>query len=261
MALRRKLAAVDFPHTDGFDPNDAEGRRNLAIWLEDTKIRHYKIEDRTGLRSTDPTAWEAAFVKVRYVGSSFLLRWYSTDSLDAKDTSEEGKIVLLDWLLGYAVTLEYSDPDNIKEYTAAKPRGSAAAAAAPAGGGGAAAAAAAAGGGGAVVLDTASIRELAKILQLQEHPDDLVLLRAVTNAVRKKLKPSQDEPTETFPLANQPLGFDTGDALLNEAAKVLRLLHINELRDAQTQINELVVNVQALTADPKTNAKLGKVGR
>ena len=94
-------------------------------------------------------------------------------------------------LLGYAVTLEYSDPDNIKEYTAAKPRGSAAAAAAPAGGRGAAAAAAAAGGGGAVVLDTASIRELAKILQLQEHPDDLVLLRAVTNAVRKKLKPSQ----------------------------------------------------------------------
>ena len=45
--------------------DDAEGRRNLAIWLEDTKIRHYKIEDRTGLRSTDPTAWEAAFVKVR----------------------------------------------------------------------------------------------------------------------------------------------------------------------------------------------------
>jgi len=258
--LRRKLAAVDFPHTDGFDPNDAEGRRNLAIWLEDTKIRHYKIEDRTGLRSTDPTAWEAAFVK--YLADIGCPR-------DAKDTSEEGKIVLLDWLLGYAVTLEYSDPDNIKEYTAAKPRGSAAAAAAPAGGGGAAAAAAAAGGGGAVVLDTASIRELAKILQLQEHPDDLVLLRAVTNAVRKKLKPSQvtiaaamkDEPTETFPLANQPLGFDTGDALLNEAAKVLRLLHINELRDAQTQINELVVNVQALTADPKTNAKLGKVGR
>ena len=47
----------------------------------------------------------------------------------------------------------------------------------------------------------------------------------------------------------------------SQAAKVLRLLHINELRDAQTQINELVVNVQALTADPKTNAKLGKVGR
>jgi RLL motif-containing protein 1 len=42
---------------------------------------------------------------------------------------------------------------------------------------------------------------------------------------------------------------------------VLRLLHISELRDAQTAINELVVDVQGLTADPKTNTSLGKVGR
>jgi RLL motif-containing protein 1 len=42
---------------------------------------------------------------------------------------------------------------------------------------------------------------------------------------------------------------------------VLRLLYIRELRDLQNSANEAIVAVQALTADPKTDTKLGKVGR
>ena len=51
------------------------------------------------------------------------------------------------------------------------------------------------------------------------------------------------------------------DYILDEAAKVLRLLHISELRDLQTKINEAIVAVQTITANPKTDQKLGKVGR
>ncbi|MGH0192512.1 UNVERIFIED_CONTAM: hypothetical protein FKN15_017039 [Acipenser sinensis] len=51
------------------------------------------------------------------------------------------------------------------------------------------------------------------------------------------------------------------DATLNEAAAILRLLHIEELRDLQTRINEAIVAVQAIIADPKTDHRLGKVGR
>jgi len=40
---------------------------------------------------------------------------------------------------------------------------------------------------------------------------------------------------------------------MDRACKVLRLLHITDLRDLQTRINELIVKVQSLTADPKTN--------
>ena len=57
------------------------------------------------------------------------------------------------------------------------------------------------------------------------------------------------------------LGFDTGDAVLNEAGQILRLLHIEELRELQTKINEAIVAVQAIIADPKTDHRLGKVGR
>lgn len=51
------------------------------------------------------------------------------------------------------------------------------------------------------------------------------------------------------------------DATLNEAAQILRLLHIEELRELQTKINEAIVAVQAIIADPRTDHRLGKVGR
>lgn len=51
------------------------------------------------------------------------------------------------------------------------------------------------------------------------------------------------------------------DATLNEAARILRLLHVEELRELQTRINEAIVAVQAIIADPKTDHRLGKVGR
>ena len=56
-------------------------------------------------------------------------------------------------------------------------------------------------------------------------------------------------------------GFDLEDSSLSEAVKVLRLLHIKELRHLQTSINELIVAVQAVTANPKTDQSLGKVGK
>jgi len=50
------------------------------------------------------------------------------------------------------------------------------------------------------------------------------------------------------------------DYMTQEAAKILRLLHIRELRELQTIANEAIIAVQSLTANPKTDTKLGKVG-
>jgi len=63
-----------------------------------------------------------------------------------------------------------------------------------------------------------------------------------------------------FSIEQMPLGFDTGDKIINEAAKILRLLYIQDLRTLQTKINEAIVNVQSLVADPRTDSKLGKIG-
>jgi len=64
-----------------------------------------------------------------------------------------------------------------------------------------------------------------------------------------------------LPIEQLDLGFDTGDPMVNRAARALRLLHIGELRRLQTDINNAIVAVQAKTANPKTDERLGKVGR
>lgn len=51
------------------------------------------------------------------------------------------------------------------------------------------------------------------------------------------------------------------DSKVDKAAAILRLMHIAELRDLQTAINEVLAFIQESTADPRTDAKLGKVGR
>ena len=38
-------------------------------------------------------------------------------------------------------------------------------------------------------------------------------------------------------------------------------MYIHDLRELQTKINECIVAVQTITANPKTDTKLGKVGR
>lgn len=48
---------------------------------------------------------------------------------------------------------------------------------------------------------------------------------------------------------------------VDAAASVLRMLYVADLRELQDQVNELLMQLQALTANPKTDSRLGKVGR
>ena len=97
------------------------------------------------------------------------------------------------------------------------------------------------------------------------HPDHLTTLAAVSQMVSGRLSSSsghvrpRGEPVSLR--EDDKLGFDIGDKDVREAAKILRLLHIKELRSLQTGINECIVNIQSMTANPKTDTRLGKVGR
>lgn len=48
---------------------------------------------------------------------------------------------------------------------------------------------------------------------------------------------------------------------VDKPSDVMDLLFVSELRTLQTSINEALVAVQQITADPKTDTALGKVGR
>lgn len=93
-------------------------------------------------------------------------------------------------------------------------------------------------------------------------------LEACSKLICKRLNPSAvQNPNQfivkgkPFPIMETDVGYELGDAVLNRAAKVLSLLYIQDLRDLQTKINEAIVSVQSITANPKTDTKLGKVGR
>ncbi|XP_018027181.1 RNA transcription, translation and transport factor protein isoform X2 [Hyalella azteca] len=223
--------------------------RQLVVWLEDHKIRHYKIEDRTALKQTKDEKWPNVFKK------------YLNDLKCPHPPQALHSVT--DWLLGLAVQLEYGE--NVEKYSAQKAAHVASQrSAAP------------------QVVNTNpldaldfscpefrdGVNKLAEILNIQAHPDHLVTLKAVSHLVKTRL--SQEalaSPGEVihqgkaYPIFDADLGFEMGDKRLNDAGKVLRLLYIQDLRKLQTSINECIVATQTITANPKTDSRLGKVGR
>ncbi|CAB1456687.1 unnamed protein product [Pleuronectes platessa] len=241
--FRRKLTALDYHNPAGCDFSDETQYRNCIVWLEDQKIRHYKIEDRGNLRNIPGSDWPSAFQKyLQDVNCPF---------------GVQEKHEALDWLLGLAVRYEYGD--NVEKYKNCQPLAASSNSDVPI--------------DPLVNLDInspdfkAGVTALSNILKIGRHDDYLVMLKAIRILIQERLSPeaiakaSQSREGIPVTLDKHTLGFDTGDATLNEAAQILRLLHIEELRELQTKINEAIVAVQAIIADPKTDHRLGKVGR
>ncbi|KAL4237381.1 hypothetical protein ACF0H5_002099 [Mactra antiquata] len=249
--FRRKLIALNYPQPQGFDSNDEKAFRNLIVWLEDQKIRHYKIEDRAALRSLESTEWPKAFEN------------YMNDLGSPYPASERNAIT--DWILGYAVRLEYGD--DAEKFRSVTPQtlNSTSGNKTPAGG------------VSSNPLDCldfddpdfkAGVTSLAMLLQIPPYHDHLEQLKAICVLVKEKLSKEalevaskEQKSGDVVTLDRVELGFDTGDYIINEAAKILRLLHIRDLRELQSKINQAIVSVQTLTANPKTDSRLGKVGR
>lgn len=104
---------------------------------------------------------------------------------------------------------------------------------------------------------------MADKLEIPQHPDHLITLRAIsrlvethlsTDALKDPLLTNKGVPLEEM------YGGEAKNSDLEIPIKILRLLQIQSVRQLQTGINEAIVAVQNITADPKTDTKLGKVG-
>ena len=125
----------------------------------------------------------------------------------------------------------------------------------------------------------ALVNEMADALGILHHPDPLVTLRAVerrTLALKKAKLAAQQQgggqpqssaadqqnPQHIIPLESVALGAkSTNSPQLDNAIRILRLLHGEQLRELQTKTNELIANVQKVTANPKCDLSLGRIGR
>lgn len=101
-------------------------------------------------------------------------------------------------------------------------------------------------------------------LNVPHHPDHLVVLGAISRVIKdnlnkEALKISIPEG-KPFPIFDGQ-GMNQKDADIETAARILRLLQVQSLREIQTVINETIVECQDLiTSEPKTDTRLGKVG-
>ncbi|VDP07380.1 unnamed protein product [Soboliphyme baturini] len=220
--FQRKLRALNYCLADDFNYTDESHFRSFILWLEDQKIRLYKIEDRKPLREIDSEKWNNAFCK------------YLAD-LKCPYAPDTQRPELIDWLLGAAVRYEYLD--HAVEYGKVQPTMPASKSASKT---------------SSNPLDkldfndpefVKGVNTLAALIGINCHSDHLVTLQA-----------------DNVNLDDFELGLDTGDKVLNQACRVLRLLHVSEVRHLQTKINEAIVAAQEITADPKTDERLGKVG-
>lgn len=216
--------------------------------MEDQKIRHYKIEDREQLRKIDDQdAWMTAYQQYKNdVGVPTL-----------SSLTEE-----LSWILSYAVRLEYLDnADTYKLIDAAqinelrRPINPTVSSKNP-----------------FSSMDMSSqefeagVRELGRRLNIPHHTDHLKVLEAAARIVERHLgkvivptKPANRNANMAYSIKDSDkYAFPEKD--LDEGAKILRLLQIHSVRHLQTVINETIVAVQEITANPKTDTKLGKVG-
>ena len=91
--------------------------------------------------------------------------------------------------------------------------------------------------------------------------------KLISQIVDKEVEQKEENGMETDmkvienKLRNVTLGMQYVDENVLNGAKILRLLHVESLRKLQDDINSVISDMQAVTANPKTNASLGKVGR
>lgn len=113
---------------------------------------------------------------------------------------------------------------------------------------------------------TNAVDKLAQSLNIACHPDRQVTLEAVLRLLVKKQQKSQSLSTSQEVKLMKGPGYTLDTATLDSsngssselarAEKVLRLVHLNQLRSLQNVVNDLTVVAQSITAEPKTDASL-----
>ncbi|KAG5451326.1 RNA transcription, translation and transport factor protein [Clonorchis sinensis] len=231
--LKVKLRVINYPAADTFNPSDRIQLRNFIVWLEDRIIRALPVDKR--FRDIDSADWP-----------SFSQNYLASLKCPF---GEEAGVALCDWL---AVVPEPLDVQKSGSESV--------------------------GNGSDDIFSHINIHstefkqiitKLARALQIPNHPDPVVLFKAVCLLIEQKLSSQSIERAtaeygtikiDQLKVPEVCLGFEVSDPELRAAAVALRLLNVNEMRRLQDLANAAIVQVQRLTADPKTDEKLGKVG-
>jgi RLL motif-containing protein 1 len=238
--LVRKLKALSYPEVDALSLT-GQAYCKVVLWLEEEKIRLFEKNDRKALRDFS-NAWYGHVIDYcKELG-------VNADGLDEKNIA--AKLRVLNGLTNLAIHDIYRDKAEANEIVQAPPPK----------------AVAAAGDVNAQKLQEliAPLNRLLESVSLPKLPADSAdtdTLAALECIHARVCPPATKDVGTPLDLDQLPVGFHIADPEVKRAACVLRLLHGNELRDLQVRINQVINDLQKLTADPKTDSRLGRVGR
>lgn len=108
----RRLNALGYPGWRAFNPEDDGQASVLLSWLEDTKIRLWKIEERRSIRVVSSSEHKAPFpneAQLRYLSCA-----------GCPQSFMRSKVRIVSWLINHAISLEYRDlskEHTFSEYT------------------------------------------------------------------------------------------------------------------------------------------------
>ena len=101
---------MEYPEWSVFNPNDNGQMGKLLSWLEDTKIRFWKTEDRRAIRVTSSSSPAAA----KAVFPSEAQRLY-LKSVGCPARAMRTNAMVANWLVNHAISLEYRDMSKKKK--------------------------------------------------------------------------------------------------------------------------------------------------
>jgi len=234
-ALLRKLQVLSYPDL-GAASLSGEAFCKIVVWLEEEKIRFYEPKNRKGLREFGDAWWKhvAAYAKELNVPG------------EVSEKDFPAKKRLLNGLTNLAIHDVYRDKAEAKEIPLAPPTKPVS-------------------GGVENKQQLAEmIPELNKLMEQYTLPklqpdaidtDTVAALRCIKTRMSQKGKGSLDLDLDSLPIA-----VDITDPEVRQAARMLRLLHNIEMGQLQVNVNLVLNELQQLTANPKTDSKLGRVG-
>lgn len=237
-SVRRKLEALEYKSMNTVSL-DGDEFKKIIVWIEEEKIRLLEKKDRQRLHRFDKTWHKALQEYCKEIGANV-----DTDNWKFEEQAEV-RLQVLDCLLSLAIHDIYQDKvqgGNLKTPAVTE------------------------GDGKAQKHDLEGfVAPLNKIFsawglpQLQNDANDDDVGAAI-ECVHKRVH-AADGPAAGNELKHLNIGVDSDDPDVNKAVAILRLMHGKELRDLQYNINNILTQLQQITADPKTDSRLGRVGR
>lgn len=235
--MKRKLQALNYPELESACLSGQDYCK-IILWLEEEKIRLYDKIDRKPLRDFNQGWYTLVADYAKELG-------VPADGLSERDVAV--KLKVLNGLTNVAVHDIYRDKVEAHELEVAPQQGTADMAERQ-----------------RLGLLIPAINKLLDQFSLPLLPDSAVdadTVAALLCVHARVCPPTGEARGVPLDLDRIPIGIPIDDPEVKRAAAVLRVMHGLELQQLQVNINHVINELQSLTADPKTDARLGRVGR